>query len=151
MDLDYDKMNELIKVIKDSESALETIQQAAKKIAKSGSSMKIGISIAERTKEDDQPDCMRGNVDHRQIIFTANEMMGFGSPTKNPYDHLYKSLNGDKIEIEDPDMPNEIALIMLQAIQKHYSMLKSRAERELKLYLVQTKNINKRGYKLKFD
>jgi len=149
MDLDYDKMNELIKVIKDSKSALETIQQAAMKIAKSGSSMKIGISIAERTKEDDQPECMRGNVDHRQIIFAANELIGFGSPKGNPYDHLYKNTN--KIEIEDPDMPNEIALIMLQSMQKHYSMLKSRAERELKLYLVKTKNINKRGYKLKFD
>lgn len=151
MDLDYDKLDELIKVIKDSGSALETIQQAAKKIAISGSSMKIGISIAERTKEDDQPECMRGNVDHRQIIYAANEIMVFGNPKGNPYDHIYSAMKGNKMEIEDPDMPNEIALIMLNGMQKHYSMIKARAERELKVYLLQNKQINKRGLKLKFD
>jgi len=142
MVLDYSKIQELIEEVQTSQAALDRLQKMAFKLSQSNSNLELGIRLKEVKKVSETPKYKAPDT----VIFHGDSLTNINDIYSN-INRMYQE-SSDSIDIEEAEVSNELGLLMLGTMKRHYQAIKTRAERELKLYLVENKEINKRGLKL---
>lgn len=142
MVLDYSKIQELIEDVQTSQAALDRLQKMAFKLSQSNSNLELGIRLKEVKKASETQSYKAPD----SIIFSG-ESLGNINDIYARMNRAYQE-SADSIDIEEAEVSNELGLLILGTMKRHYQAIKTRAERELKLYLIENKEINKRGFKL---